>query len=67
MTYDDAYPKEGLSSYNENSYIAQIPNSRAQNSVLERENVVMTISKLTFNLLEIKIQLPHEIIVELCL
>lgn len=56
MTYDDAHPKEGLSSYNENSYIAQIPNSGTQNSVLERENTVMTTSNLTFNLLEIKIQ-----------
>lgn len=42
--YDDAYPKEGLPSYNENSYIAQIPNSGTQNSVLERENIVMTTS-----------------------
>lgn len=50
MTYDDAYPKEGLPSYNKNSYITQIPNSRTQNSVLERENIVMTTSKLTFNL-----------------
>lgn len=65
MTYDDAHPMQGFPSYNENSYIAQIPNSRTQKSVLDRENIVMTTPRLAFNLLEIKIQLPHGKIVKL--